>query len=123
MFKRALPTVLFFIGIATAIAAPIIQSVSTLTRVTPTVIDGTSKKYPITVTMLPQSGVTATMEYSTTPGAYATPALANWEVLAGASAVSAVTNTTIVSPVTAIRFTRISGASSVVGEVVWEMAP
>ena len=123
MLKRIFPAILFIAGIGVATAGPIIQAISTLTAAAPTVIDGTSKRYPITVTMLPQSGVLGAMEYSTSPNAYATPSLSNWEVLAGASAVSGVVNATVTSPVTAIRFTRVSGASGVVGEVAWTVAP
>ena len=114
-------TLLACIGVVCA--APIIQAISVTVGSTPAVIDGTSKEYPISVTMIPQSGVTGTIEYSTSPNAYAAPGSANWAVLGAASAVSAVTYSSITSPVTAIRFSRVSGASSVIGEVDWKVAP
>jgi len=106
-----------------AVAAPVIRSISTRTTTTATAIDGTSKTYPLTVTVIPESGVLATAEYSTTPNAYLSPADAHWNVLNSASAVSTVMSTTLPSPVTAIRFTRVSGASAVIGEVNWMEAP
>lgn len=53
MFFRALLTVILLSMVGIAAAGPIIQAISTLTAATPTVIDGTSKEYPLSVTMIP----------------------------------------------------------------------
>lgn len=86
---------------------------------TPLVVSTATRNFPITVTISPQSGVVGTVEYSTTPTAVTSPSTATWQVLGVASGVSSAQTVTVPSAITAIRFTRVSGASAVVGEIDW----
>jgi hypothetical protein len=100
-----------------ALAAVIANSYSVTT--TPVVVDTSTRNFPITVTIAPQSGVSGSAEFSTSPNAATAPASAIWQVLGTASAVTVAQTITVTSAITAVRFSRISGASAVIGEVNW----
>lgn len=118
--KKALEAVILsFLLITSALAVVMIDAITITTTSTAQVVDMTNRKYPATVTIYPQSGVVGTAEFSTTYDAANTPSTANWQVLGTASNVSTPQTITLSSPVTAVRFTRISGASAVIGEINW----
>jgi len=119
MLKKLL-TLLFFCFPVAVLGATVIGSISTTTGSTPTIVDVTNHHFPMTVSMIPESGVTGTVEYSTTPDAAGSAsAVANWHILDNLSASSVSASVTMPSPVTAVRFIRNSGASSVIGEIDW----
>ena len=75
------------------------------------VIDLSTFPNPYTVTLLPGSGNTAQVEYSTTPTAVLSPASATWH-LWPSGIVSLITNDTFLGKLTALRITRVTGASN-----------
>lgn len=83
----------------------------------PQIIDVSNRHYPMTVSVFPSAGTTATVEFSTTPGAAAAPASARWQVLGTASGISVAQTNTVPSAINALRFTRNSGTGEVVGEI------
>lgn len=70
---------------------------------TPVLVDAMAWPYPLTVSAVPGSGGTLAVEYSLTPGA-AAGGTANW-IAWPAGTVSAQTVDTLVSAVSALRFT------------------
>lgn len=75
--------------------------------------------FPITVTVSAASGDTAKVEYSTTPGAAQNPGAAIWMPSVNLSSVTATERETLPSPITAIRFTTISGTGTDTAEIAW----
>lgn len=80
------------------------------------VVDTSQLRAPITVTVIPGATTTATVEFSTTPGAAAAPASANWQAWPDGT-VSAATTDVFLGRMFALRITRASGSNPVVYEV------
>lgn len=116
-FTLSVMGIAIFLLSITAFAALLVGYQSVTATTMAQVVDVSNKHFPMTVSIYPESGTTGTAEFSTTPAAALSPSTANWQVIGTASAVSAPQTNTLYSPVTAIRFTRISGASAVVGEI------
>lgn len=72
---------------------------------------------PITVSVFPGSGNTSLVEYSTSLNAAVTPGSANWLPWANGT-VAAASNATFTGTCTALRFTRVTGASTDTFEVL-----
>lgn len=70
------------------------------------------RTYPVSVTLIPGAGNTSLCEFSTT-SLSKTPVWQPWP----AGVVSVTTNDAIVAPITALRFTRVSGTSTDTYEV------
>jgi hypothetical protein len=117
---KKLLTLIVFVFPAMALATLLVGSQTFTVTTTAQVVDVSNRHFPMTVSIYPQAGTTGTAEFSTTPNAYAASGVANWQVIGTASAVSAPQTNTLPSPVTAIRFTRISGASAVIGEINYQ---
>ena len=116
---KKLVTILFLFPIF-AFATLMVGSQSvTVSNGTAQIIDTSNRRFPITVSLIPQSGVAGTVEFSNTANAAVASGVANWQVLGAASNVSVATTVFVSAPVTALRFTKISGASAVIGEVSW----
>lgn len=84
---------------------------------TPVVVNMSRYRAPCGVTLIPGSGNTSLCEYSLTPNAADPTVTANWRPWP-AGTVSVATTDTLLGPVQALRFTRVSGASSDTYEVV-----
>lgn len=116
---KKMATILFLFPIW-AFATLMVGSQSvTVSNGTPQIVDTSNRRFPITVSLIPQSGTAGTIEFSNTPNAAAASSVANWQVLGSASNVSVATTVFVSAPVTALKFTKISGASAVIGEVSW----
>ncbi|HWO99178.1 MAG TPA: hypothetical protein VNL74_00920 [Methylococcus sp.] len=76
----------------------------------PVVINLEAVDPPLTITLIPGAGNTSRCEYSTTPGAAGDPGTAAWIAWPG-DVVSTPTTDVVVGPVSALRFTRVSGSS------------
>jgi hypothetical protein len=87
------------------------KSISGTVAGTPVVLP--VRTYPVSVTVIPGAGNTSLCEFSTT-SENLTPVWQPWP----AGTVSATTNDAIISPITALRFTRVSGSSADTYEVV-----
>ena len=90
----------------------------TVASATAVVLDTSEMAYPLTVTIKCPSATTATLEFSTTPGAYNDAGSANWQfwpsgTVAAATAVTDVFNGRLM----ALRINRASGSGDVVYEV------
>ena len=80
------------------------------------VIDVSKLAAPVTVTVIPGATTTATVEFSTSFGAAAAPASANWQNWPDGT-VSAATTDVFLGRLMAIRVTRASGSNAVVYEI------
>ncbi len=78
----------------------------------PAIISTFDADFPANLTVIPQSGDTVKVEYSTTAGAAQNPTTANWIVSATLGAVTAIARESIPSPVTAIRLTTTAGSGT-----------
>lgn len=96
------------------------SSSSTATPSVPSVVDTTRMHFPVTVTVIPGSGDTITLYYSTSPFA-ATSGTAVWSVVGNVSSVSVTNTVTLPSPVTALKTTINSGSTNSTTEVAWSV--
>jgi hypothetical protein len=71
---------------------------------TPVYVDVQSYPFPLTVTAIPGGGGTLAVAYSTTPNAAGTTGTATW-IDWPSGAVAATTSDSLLSPVSALRFT------------------
>jgi hypothetical protein len=90
----------------------------TVTSATAVVLDTSDMAYPLTVTIKCPSATTGTLEFSTTPQAYANAGTANWQfwpsgTVAASTAVTDVFNGRLM----ALRISRASGSGAVIYEV------
>ena len=106
--------------ISTTAAATLLVGFATVSaNGTAQIVDTSNHRSPLTVSIIPQSGTAGTIEFSNTANAAAASSVANWQVLGSASNVSVSTTVIVTAPISALRFTRTSGASAVIGEVSW----
>ena len=102
----------------TALAGPITAFTNTFAG-TAFVFSASRFTTPATVTVVPGSGDTDKIEYSTTPTALSSPGTANWVTSTTCGAATAICRETLASPIVAIRFTRTAGTSTDTAEVCW----
>lgn len=114
-FQLSIMVIAMFALTFTAIAKVI--ALSYIVGATAQVVDTSNLGFPITVSIFTQSGVTGSLEKSTSPNAGTNPSGANWITIASGIPSSSSVTQTIEYGITAVRFTRQSGASSVIGEI------
>lgn len=87
------------------------KSINGIVAGTPVVLP--IRSYPVSVTVIPGAGNTSLCEFSTTTEGV-TPVWQAWP----SGTVSAITSDSIISPITALRFSRVTGSNNDKFEVV-----
>lgn len=84
---------------------------------TPVIVKTRNLTFPLTVTVVPGAAGTSKVEFTTSTEAEVDAATAVWQTWPSGT-VAATTSDSLVSPVTALRFTRVTGANPDKYEVV-----
>ena len=98
-------------------SSPNLHDSDTVNSSTAKTVDLTLIAPPYTITLIPGASNTSRCELSTTLGAAATPASANW-IAWNNGDVSTITQDVLYGRLTALRFTRVSGTNADTYEVM-----